>query len=219
MSAPKNKTVKTSTVNPNQSNTVNTEATILPAPSAPLVADNATPNGAPTTSADPADLTNAAPEVKTGPTPLSLEAAIAALVSNNANDDKARKTARRTLVAALAAASGQSADTVGKNVPQDIGSFFRVLAGLDRAPDTAREAGTKDAEKRGAAAASMSKSGDAGMKAATKYHDIGTAGAGAAAYMVGRLAHGRAATTADGAALTENVSKVTGYRAPIKARE
>lgn len=191
-----------------------TEGTLM------LLNDSATPappNGAPTTGDDPADRTNEA--FKAVPATLSLETAIAALVDSKATDDKARKAARKALVSALALASGQDADAIGRNVPQDIGSFFRVLAGLDTAPDTAREAGTKDAEKRGAAAASMSKSGDAGAKAAAKYRDIGTAGAGAAAYMVGRLAHGRAATAADGAALNENVSKVTGYRKPIQLRE
>jgi hypothetical protein len=196
----KTRTVKTRTVNPKDTALL-TETNTLPTIPSPVVADNAVP------------------EVKTEPPPLSLDATIAALVNYAFDDGKARKTARKALVAALATASGQDADTVGKNVPQDIGSFFRVLAGLDKAPDTAREAGTKDAEKRGAAAASMSKAGDAGAKAAAKYNDIGTAGGGAAAYMIGRLAHGRAATAADGAALNENVSKVTGYRTPVKARE
>lgn len=54
--------VKPNVVNPNPSDIVNTEANILPAVPSPVVSDSAAPNGAPTTSADPADLTNAAPE-------------------------------------------------------------------------------------------------------------------------------------------------------------
>lgn len=67
--APKTE-AKTSPVNPKDT-VMLTEANTLPAPSAPLVADNATPNGAPTTDAanDAGDLTNVIPDVKTGPAP------------------------------------------------------------------------------------------------------------------------------------------------------
>lgn len=63
MANPKTRNVKPNATLNTASNTMTTDATpLLPSPSAPVVADNVAPNGAPTTSADPADLTNAAPE-------------------------------------------------------------------------------------------------------------------------------------------------------------